>query len=76
MKRPLNAVLRSVAKFQMRSLEISLQGKLDTIPYVTDEATLACMRTSIRQLQIDLAKARSRYQSFLPAGERFIWEVA
>jgi len=76
MKRPLNVVLRSVAKFQMRSLEISLQGKLDTLPYVTDEAALASMRVTVRQLQKDLAKARSRYQSFLPAGERFVWEVA
>jgi len=76
MKRPLNVVLRSVAKFQMRSLEISLQGKLDTLPYVTDEATLASMRVTIRQLQKDLAKARSRYQSFLPVGDRFVWEVA
>lgn len=75
MKRPLNAVLRSVAWFQMRSLETTLQGKLDIIHDITDRETKAAMRASIRQLRKDLAKARAKYQSLLPVGERHVWNL-
>ena len=76
MKRPLNAVLRSVAWFQMRSLETTLQGQIDAIHDVTDKETKVAIRASIRRLRKDLAKARAKYQSFLPVGERCTWKTA
>lgn len=76
MKRPLNAVLRSVAGFQMRSLETTLQGQLDAIHDIADAPTKAAMRASIRQLRKDLAKARAKYQSLLPVGDRRVWNLA
>lgn len=75
-KRADHVIRHGAAWCQMRALEKSLQGKLDTIPYVSDEPTLAAMHASIQQLQIDLAAARSHYSSFLPAGQRVVWEVA
>lgn len=75
-KRADHVIRHGAAWCQMRALEQSLQGKLDTILDVSDETTRAAMHASILQLQIDLAAARAHYSSFLPAGRRVTWKVA
>lgn len=75
-KRADHVIRHGIAWCQMRALETTLQGKLDDLPYITDEATLAAMIIAARQLQADLAAARSHYSSFLPAGQRIVWKVA
>lgn len=76
MKQLVNAIRQAIAWMQMRSLEQSLQGKLDTLPSVTDESTRTAMRFTIDQLRADLAQARAHYTSFLPAGNRIVWRTA
>lgn len=70
------AVLRGVAYWKMRSVEINLAGAVDTLPYIKDADTLDAMRLSIRMMSKELCRARANYQRFLPPGERHTWDVA
>lgn len=76
LKTAANTILRGVAYWKMRSVEINLAGAVDTLPYVKDADTLAAMRLSIRMMSKELCRARANYQRFLPPGERYTWEVA
>ena len=76
MNRLLTLLRRAIAWHQMRSIEINLAGALDALPYVNDELTREAMALAIKRMSIDLCAARSRYQSFLPPGERHVWRIA
>lgn len=76
LKNLLTVAFRWIAWFQMRSVEINLAGAINSLPYIKDADTLAAMRLSIKMMSKELCKARAHYQSFLPPGERHVWEVA
>lgn len=76
MKTILTLIRRAIAWHQMRSIEINLAVAIDCLPYIRDEDTLQHMRLAIKRMSKELCKARGHYQSFLPPGDRHIWEVA
>lgn len=72
----LTAIRRAAAWYVMRSLEITLAGKVEAWPHIDDPLTRAQMDLSIRQLSKDLCRARSHYSTFLPPGRRIVWDMA
>ena len=72
----LTAIRRAAAFYTMRSLEINLAGAVDTLQHVNDVNTRLAMQLAIRGMSRDLCKARARYTSLLPVGERRIWDLA
>ena len=67
------AVVRSVVYFQMRSLEITLDGKLKSRDQVTDPFTRREMAVAIANLRTELLIVREKYLSLRPARS---WRVA
>lgn len=76
MKHLITLILRAIAWHKMRSIEINLAGAIDTLPYIRDPDTLEHMRLAIKRMSKELCRARAHYQSFLPPGDRHVWEVA
>lgn len=76
MKHLITLILRAIAWYQMRSIEINLAGAVDSLPYIRDPDTIEHMRLAIKRMSKELCRARARYQSFLPPGDRHVWEVA
>jgi len=70
------AILRGLAYYRMRSIEINLQGAVDTLPDVRCAETRLRMLLSIRGMRRDLCAARAHYTSLLPAGQRRVWDLA
>jgi hypothetical protein len=75
MKLPL-IIRRTIAYWQMRSIEITLAGMIDAFSLIDDPDTAAPMRLAMQGLSRDLAAARARYQACLPPGERRTWRLA
>ena len=67
---------RWFAWHQMRSVEIALHDAYTTLDDITDADTYALAQANIRILSRELCRTRSHYQSFLPAGQRVVWENA
>lgn len=76
MKHLITLILRAIAWYQMRSIEINLAGAVDSLPYIRDPDTIEHMRLAIKRMSKELCRARARYQSFLPPGDRHVLEVA
>ena len=74
--RALTALKRAWRLYQVRSIEINLQGQLDVLPYVRDADTRDAMAVAIRTQRKALARARAEYQATLPPGQRLVWGVA
>lgn len=70
------AILRALAWYRMRSIEINLSGAVEALPHVRDPDTVAAMQLAIRAMSKELCRARSHYTSFLPPGRRIVWESA
>jgi hypothetical protein len=70
------AMRRWLAFYQMRSLEINLDGAIEILPNVRCTETRLRMILAIRRMQHDLSKARAHYTSLLPVGERRVWDLA
>ena len=70
------ALRRWWALYKVRSIEITLQGAVDTLPRVTCTETRLRMLLAIRGMRRDLCAARAHYTSLLPAGERRVWDLA
>ena len=69
-------IRRGIAGWQMRSLEVTLQGQNDTLEVVRDQETRAHIILARSVTQRELAKARANYIALLPAGERRTFVVA
>ena len=76
MKHLITLILRAIAWYQMRSIEINLAGAVDSLPYIRDPDTIEHTRLAIKRMSKELCRARARYQSFLPPGDRHVLEVA
>ncbi len=72
----LTTLRRWWAHYRMRSIEITLQGAVDTMPHVRCTETRLRMLLAIRRMSHDLSRARAHYTSLLPVGERKVWDVA
>ena len=72
----LTAIRRAAAWYAMRSIEINLAGAVETLQHVKDVDTRLAMQLAIRGMSRDLCKARARYTSLLPVGERRVWDLA
>jgi hypothetical protein len=70
------AIVRGLAYYRMRSIEITLQGAVDTLPNVRCTETRLRMQLAIRGMRRDLCAARAHYTSLLPAGQRRVWDLA
>lgn len=67
---------RWAAWHQMRSVEIALHDACTTLDYITDADTYALAQANIRILSRELCRTRAHYQSFLPAGQRIVFDLA
>lgn len=67
---------RWFAWHQMRSVEIALHDAYTTLDFIADNETRALMQANIRILSRELCRTRSHYQSFLPAGQRIVFDHA
>ncbi len=70
------AIKRWLALYQLRSIEITLAGALDTLPSVRCQHTRSEMQLAIAAMRRELAAARARYIALLPPGQRITWELA
>ncbi len=71
-----HALRRHAAYTRMRAFEDSLRSACETLPYVTDDLARNAMRNNIQMLSRELCRARADYQSFLPPGERIVFNIA
>jgi len=76
MKTALIFMRRWLALYKMRSIEITLQGAVDTLPNIRCTETRLRMALAIRRMRNELSKARAHYTSLLPVGERRVWDLA
>lgn len=76
MKTALTTLRRWWAHYQVRSLEITLQGAVDTLQHVRCTETRLAMLLSIRGMRRELSAARAHYTSLLQVGERRVWDLA
>lgn len=70
------AARRAVALWKMRSIEINLDAMTELYPKIEDMTTRLEMHRAIRVASKALAAARAEYQSFLPPGDRRVWDLA
>lgn len=76
MKTTLTTLRRWWALYKMRSIEITLQGAVDTLQHVRCTETRLAMLLSIRGMRRELSASRAHYTSLLPVGERRVWDLA
>ena len=70
------AILHGLAYYRMRSIEITLQGAVDTLPNVRCTETRTRMLLAICGMRRDLCAARAHYTSLLQVDERRVWDIA
>lgn len=76
LKTALTALKRWFAWHQMRAVERALNDAYDTLDYITDADAYCAAQANIRLLSKELCRTRAHYQSFLPAGQRIVWDIA
>jgi hypothetical protein len=62
--------------YQVRSLELTIDGQTTTLEYITDrmlETRIIAARHITRR---ELAAARANYNALLPVGQRRTWRMA
>lgn len=76
MKSLLNAIRRAALMFQIRSLEITIDGQNACLECIGDkmlESRIIIARSNARR---ELARVRSSYNATLPPGVRVNWSMA
>jgi hypothetical protein len=72
----LNALMRAGLYFQIRSLEITLDGQDKCLELVRCPVTLFKIEMARQNTRHELAKARGAYNATLPVGRRRVWRLA
>jgi hypothetical protein len=60
---------------QMRSVEIALHDAYVTLDLISDPDVWCAAQANIRLLSRELCRTRAHYQSFLPNGQRIVWDI-
>ena len=76
LKAIITTLRRWFAWHQMRSVEIALHDAYRLTDHISDADTYALALANIRIISRELCRTRAHYQSFLPAGQRIVWEHA
>ena len=76
LKTLLNAVRRAWLLYQVRSLEITLDGINECLPSVRDPLLRRRMELSRDAARREVTKLRAAYTATLPPGKRVIWRAA
>lgn len=76
MKSLLTAIRRAVLLFQIRSLEITVDGQNQALEYVRDQITRKRIEVARMAARRELARLRGKYNATLPPGKRVIWAAA
>lgn len=66
-------LLRLIYWFQMRSLEIMLDGRREIMPLVSDTMTKVNMEHTQDMTRRELARVRGRYNATFRPGIRRVW---
>ena len=72
----LKAIRLAVVKFQIRSLEITLDGQCQALETVRDPITRRRIEAAREDVRRDLTKTRAKYSAMLPVGQRTTWNMA
>ena len=72
----LKAIRLAVVKFQIRSLEITLDGQCQALETVRDPITRRRIEAAREDVRRDLTKTRAKYIALLPVGQRTTWNMA
>lgn len=73
MKSLLNTIKRAILLYQIRSLEITIDGQNKSLEYVEDRLLRLRIITALCNARIELTRLRSEYGATFPPGRRFIW---
>lgn len=76
MRRLMTALRRAIALYQVRTLEITLDGQHQALQSIRCRDTRACIEAARRITERELATARAKYIALLPVGERRTWGMA
>lgn len=76
LKSALTAARRAFLRFQIRSLEIHLDGIDAALEGVRDSLAIERARVAQAIARRELARVRSEYVATLPPGRRVIWSAA
>ena len=76
MKNALNTARRWALHFQMRSLEIQIDGMSECLDCVRDPLIASRIQIARSVARRELAGVRSRYNETLPPGSRATWRMA
>lgn len=72
----MNRLKRLILKFQIRSLEITLDGQCQALETVRDPITRRRIEAAREDVRRDLTKTRAKYSALLPVGQRTTWNMA
>lgn len=76
MKSLLTAIRRAILLFQIRSLEITVDGQNQALECVRDQITRQRIEVARMASRRELARLRGKYNATLPPGKRIVWSVA
>lgn len=76
MKSLLIAIRRAVLLFQIRSLEITVDGQNQALECVRDQITRQRIEVARMAARRELARLRAKYNATLPPGRRVTWSMA
>lgn len=72
----MNLLRRFLLAFQIRAIEIHIDGCNECMGCVSDPMLLARIDLSRSRARRELAKARAEYNATLPVGKRKTWRMA
>ena len=72
----MKTIKRAWLKFQIRSLEIQVDGMADALDAVRDPLTRQRITAARSVARRELARVRAEYSALLPVGHRVTWGAA
>lgn len=76
MKRVITVAKRAILLFQMRAIEIQIDGMNECMDAVRDPVVQFKITAARVNARKELARIRKEYNATLPAGERRTWRLA
>lgn len=76
MRALLNTIKRAILLYQIRSMEITIDGQNQALECVRDQITRQRIEVARKAARQELARVRSKYNATLPPGKRVIWGMA
>ena len=76
LSRPLTALYRVWLWFQIRSIEITIDGQTQALECIGDKLLQGRIIIARLEARRELARLRGRYNATLPPGKRVVWRLA